>query len=34
VEPDRLTVAFDDVGYRTLAVDAVEDQGLLVSDPG
>jgi ATP-dependent DNA helicase RecQ len=34
VERDRLTVAFDDVGYRTLAVDAIADQGLLVSDPG
>src|SRR4051795_141249 len=34
VEPDRVTVAFDAVGYRTLAVETVEDRGLLVSDPG
>ncbi|MFL5651485.1 MAG: RecQ family ATP-dependent DNA helicase [Chloroflexota bacterium] len=34
VEPDRVTVAFDAVGYRTLSVETVEDQGLLVPDPG
>jgi hypothetical protein len=34
VETDRVTVAFDAVGYRTLAVETVEEQGLLVSEPG
>ena len=34
VEPDRVTVAFDAVGYRTLSVETVEDQGLLVPEPG
>ncbi len=29
VEPDRVTVLFDDVGYRTLALALVEDTGLL-----
>ena len=29
VEDDRLTVLFDDVGYRTLAADLVADGGLL-----
>src|SRR5215218_1082222 len=33
IEPDRVTVAFDAVGYRTLAVETVEEQGLLVSEP-
>ncbi|HKF84262.1 MAG TPA: RecQ family ATP-dependent DNA helicase [Candidatus Limnocylindrales bacterium] len=33
VEPDRVTVAFDDAGYHTIAVSAAED-GLLVADPG
>jgi ATP-dependent DNA helicase RecQ len=29
MEADRVTVLFDDVGYRTLALEAVEEQGLL-----
>ena len=29
VEDDRVTVLFDDAGYRTLSLDAVEEQGLL-----
>ena len=29
LEEDRLTVLFDDVGYRTLSLKLVEDQGLL-----
>jgi ATP-dependent DNA helicase RecQ len=29
MEEDRLTVLFDDVGYRTLSLQLVEDQGLL-----
>ena len=29
VEPDRVTVLFEDVGYRTLAIDLVEERGLL-----
>jgi ATP-dependent DNA helicase RecQ len=29
LEDDRVTVLFDAVGYRTLALDVVEDQGLL-----
>jgi ATP-dependent DNA helicase RecQ len=29
VEEDRITVLFEDVGYRTLALDAVEERGLL-----
>jgi len=29
VEDDRLTVLFEDVGYRTLALDLVEERGLL-----
>jgi ATP-dependent DNA helicase RecQ len=29
VEEDRLTVLFDEVGYRTLSIEAVEDHGLL-----
>jgi ATP-dependent DNA helicase RecQ len=29
VEDDRLTVLFEDVGYRTLGLDAVEERGLL-----
>jgi ATP-dependent DNA helicase RecQ len=32
VEPDRLTVLFDDVGYRTLDADAVRTHHLLVPD--
>jgi ATP-dependent DNA helicase RecQ len=32
VEPDRVTVAFDDVGYRTLAASALGD-GILVPEP-
>ena len=29
VEEDRLTVLFDDVGYRTLSLAVVEEEGLL-----
>jgi ATP-dependent DNA helicase RecQ len=29
LEEDRITVLFDDVGYRTLALEVVEEQGLL-----
>jgi ATP-dependent DNA helicase RecQ len=29
LEEDRITVLFDDVGYRTLALQVVEEQGLL-----
>lgn len=29
IEPDRVTVLFDEVGYRTLALDVVEGEGLL-----
>ena len=29
VEEDRLTIVFDDVGYRTLSLELVEEQGLL-----
>ena len=29
VEDDRITVLFDDVGYRTLSLEAVEERGLL-----
>ena len=29
LEEDRLTVLFDDVGYRTLSLDLVQEQGLL-----
>jgi len=29
VEDDRVTVLFEDVGYRTLSLDVVEEQGLL-----
>ncbi|ONI87822.1 recombinase RecQ [Actinosynnema sp. ALI-1.44] len=32
VEQDRLTVLFDDAGYRTLSLAAVEDRDLLVPD--
>jgi ATP-dependent DNA helicase RecQ len=32
-EPDRITVLFDRVGYRTLALDAVRERGLLAEDP-
>ncbi|WP_111765769.1 RecQ family ATP-dependent DNA helicase [Nakamurella deserti] len=34
VEPDRLTVLFDDVGYRTLDAEAVRTHGLLIADDG
>ncbi|WP_210504407.1 RecQ family ATP-dependent DNA helicase [Nocardioides xinjiangensis] len=35
VEDDRITVLFEDVGYRTLSLDLVEDRGLLeVRRPG
>jgi ATP-dependent DNA helicase RecQ len=35
-EDDRITVLFEEVGYRTLALDVVEEQGLLdeVAEPG
>jgi ATP-dependent DNA helicase RecQ len=29
VEEDRITVLFDDVGYRTLALEVVGQEGLL-----
>jgi ATP-dependent DNA helicase RecQ len=29
VEEDRITVLFEDEGYRTLALDLVEERGLL-----
>lgn len=29
LEEDRVTVLFDDVGYRTLSLDVVAEQGLL-----
>jgi ATP-dependent DNA helicase RecQ len=32
VEADRLTVLFDDVGYRTLSLELVTQQGLLVPE--
>ena len=32
VEQDRLTVLFDEVGYKTLAIAAVEKQQLLTLD--
>jgi ATP-dependent DNA helicase RecQ len=32
VEQDRLTVLFDDVGYETLSMQAVQEQDLLSSD--
>jgi ATP-dependent DNA helicase RecQ len=32
VEPDRVTVAFDEVGYRTLALEQTVERGLLVAD--
>jgi hypothetical protein len=32
VEPDRLTVLFDTVGYKTLARAAIEKQNLLTID--
>ncbi|MBO4210145.1 RecQ family ATP-dependent DNA helicase [Micromonospora echinofusca] len=31
-EADRMTVLFDDVGYKTLSVPVVSEQGLLVAD--
>ncbi|SFC79118.1 ATP-dependent DNA helicase RecQ [Nocardioides terrae] len=34
VEDDRLTVLFDEVGYRTLSVDLVTEQGLLAITDG
>jgi ATP-dependent DNA helicase RecQ len=33
-DADRMTVLFDDVGYKTLSVPVVQEQGLLVPDPG
>ncbi|MGL5852936.1 MAG: RecQ family zinc-binding domain-containing protein, partial [Phycicoccus sp.] len=33
VEPDRVTVLFDDEGYRTLALDAVLDDELMTERP-
>lgn len=30
VEEDRITVLFEDVGYRTLSLELVEEQQLLV----
>ena len=32
LEPDRLTVAFDDVGYRTLALEETVEGGLLAAE--
>jgi hypothetical protein len=32
VEPDRVTVAFADAGYRTIAA-AAADEGLLAAEP-
>jgi ATP-dependent DNA helicase RecQ len=32
-EEDRMTVLFDDVGYKTLSVPVVREQGLLVPEP-
>ena len=32
LEEDRLTVLFEDVGYRTLSLEVVEQQGLLEPD--
>ncbi|HEU4426841.1 MAG TPA: RecQ family ATP-dependent DNA helicase, partial [Pilimelia sp.] len=32
-EDDRMTVLFDDVGYKTLSVSVVREQGLLVAEP-
>jgi ATP-dependent DNA helicase RecQ len=32
-EEDRMTVLFDEVGYKTLSVPVVSEQGLLVADP-
>jgi ATP-dependent DNA helicase RecQ len=29
LEEDRITVLFDDAGYKTLSLDLVEDEGLL-----
>jgi RecQ family ATP-dependent DNA helicase len=29
VDPDRITVLFDDIGYKTLSLDAVQREGLL-----
>jgi ATP-dependent DNA helicase RecQ len=33
-ERDRMTVLFDGVGYKTLSVAVVQDQGLLALDAG
>jgi ATP-dependent DNA helicase RecQ len=33
-ESDRMTVLFDDVGYKTLSVPVVRDQKLLVAETG
>jgi ATP-dependent DNA helicase RecQ len=32
-EDDRMTVLFDEVGYKTLSVPVVSEQGLLVAEP-
>ncbi|SNT65590.1 ATP-dependent DNA helicase RecQ [Asanoa hainanensis] len=32
-EDDKMTVLFDEVGYKTLSVPVVSEQGLLVADP-
>lgn len=32
IEQDRLTVLFDEVGYRTLSLRAVQERGLLTLD--
>jgi ATP-dependent DNA helicase RecQ len=32
VESDRLTVLFDEVGYKTLSLRAIQDHNLLVPD--
>ncbi|HZB32641.1 MAG TPA: ATP-dependent DNA helicase RecQ [Streptosporangiaceae bacterium] len=33
VDPDRITVLFDDTGYKTLSLDAVQREGLLTLSP-
>jgi ATP-dependent DNA helicase RecQ len=33
-ERDRMTVLFDDVGYKTLSVSVVRKHGLLALEPG
>jgi len=32
-EPDRLTVLFDDVGYKTLSLAVIQERNILASDP-